>query len=108
MGSPMNDPGAPTLDRPKIPRGCFAVEDWNGEVLIFDPSAELEELCRVVVYAHDDLRVRIVGTYAPLAGRNEENFVRVRVDGVENENEHQEFDRDFVGIAKIVNVSCQS
>ena len=104
----MNDPQAQMSDRPKIPRGCFAVEDWNGEVLVFDPRAELEQLCRVVVYARDDLRVRIVGTYAPLAGRNEENFVRVRVDGMGDENEYQEFDRDFVGIAKIVDVSCQS
>jgi hypothetical protein len=85
----------------KVPRGCFAVPNWNGEVLIFDPTARLEPQCRVLVYKHDDLRVRTVGTYAPLRGHR--GRARVRVDEAAV-NVIQEFDRDLVTIVKIVNV----
>jgi hypothetical protein len=84
-------------DKLKIPRGCFAVPGWNGEVLIIDPRAKLEPLCGVLVYKHDDLRVRTVGTYAPLRGQTGAARVRVGEAAVE-------FDRGLVTIVKIVNV----
>jgi len=76
------------------------VPHWNGEVLIFDPRAKLEPLCRVLVYKHDDLRIRTVGIYAPRRGQT--RLVRIRVVEGENRDKIQEFWRDLVTIAKIV------
>jgi hypothetical protein len=66
----------------RVPRDCFAVPNWNGEILICDPRAELESLCRALVYLHDDVRVRIAGCAATAteAAVDHPNSRRLRVD----------------------------
>jgi len=91
-----------TSSERKIPRGCFAVPHWNGEVVVFDPRAKLEPLCCVLVYKKDDLRIRTVGIYTPRRGQT--RLVRIRVVESENQERILEFWRDLVTIAKIVDV----
>ena len=88
----------------RIPRGCFAVPNWNGDILICDPRSKLEDSCRVLVYRRDDLRVRIVGTYAPRSGQAQKRTVRVLVDGPGGEAQFQEFDSDYINVTRIVNI----
>jgi hypothetical protein len=89
---------------PRIPRGCFAVPYWNGDILICDPRSKLEVSCRVLVYLRDDLRVRVVGTYAPRSGQAQTRTVRILIDGAEGEAQYQEFDSDCISVTRIVNV----
>jgi hypothetical protein len=89
---------------PRIPRGCFAVPNWNGDILICDPRSKLEDSCRVLVYRRDDLRVRVVGTYAPRSGQAQTQTVRVLIDGAAGEAQYQEFDTEYVNVTRIVNV----
>jgi len=49
----------------QIPRGCFALRDWNEDVLIVDPRVPVRAFDRVLIYRPDDLRIRIAGTYVP-------------------------------------------
>jgi hypothetical protein len=86
---------------PRIPRGCFAVANWNGDILICDPRSKLEDSCRVLVHRRDDLRVRVVGTYAPRTGQAQTRTVRVLIDGAADA---QEFESDYMNVIRIVNV----
>ena len=89
---------------PRIPRGCFAVANWNGDILICDPRSKLEDACHVLVYRRDDLRVRVVGTYAPRLGQAPTRTVRVLIDGVAGAAGYQEFASDFMNVIPIVDV----
>ena len=91
-------------DAPRIPKGCYALPDCNGDTLICDPRAGLEKLSRLLVHWRDDLRIRLVGTYAPPAGRAETRFIRVRLDQATGSSSHHIFDKDLVTVMKIVNV----
>lgn len=68
----------------KVPRGCFGVSDWNGDLLIFDPNAPITQGCAVLVHLRDDLRVRFVGTY--IRKFAQQGTIRVRVDVGERAN----------------------
>ena len=89
---------------PRIPRGCFALANWNGDILICDPRSKLEDSCRVLVYRRDDLRVRVVGTYAPRSGQARSRTVRVLIDGAADAAGYQEFDSDYMNVIRIVDV----
>ncbi len=91
----------------KIPRRCFAVPDWNGDVLIFDPGAPLTPSCRVIVYLRDDLRVRIIGTYVPEVTDHQTGTIRVRLGQAEEGSAYREFDREIVSVARVVRVDCK-
>jgi len=89
---------------PRIPRGCFAVPNWNGDILICDPRSKLEVSCRVLVYRQGDLRVRVVGTYAPRSGQVHTRTLRVLIDRAAGAAQYQEFDSDSVNVTRIVYV----
>jgi hypothetical protein len=86
----------------KIPRGCFAVHDWNEDVLVVDPKAPVRPFDRVLVFRPDDLRIRIPGTYVPRRGTADRGTVRIRTEQGQDAGAYHEFDRELVAIAKIV------
>ena len=86
---------------PKIPRGCFALQDWNEDVLIVDPKAPVRAFDRVLIYRPDDLRIRIAGTYVPTGRAGDRGTVRIRVNQGRDGGGYHEFDRELVAVAKI-------
>src|ERR1700680_4272117 len=90
--------------KPKIPRGCFAVKDWNEDALIVDPKALVKASDLVLVYLPDDLRVRIVGTYTPRPATNGRGTIRIHVGEPQVAGGYHEFDRELIAVAKIVRV----
>jgi hypothetical protein len=88
----------------KVPRGCFSVRDWNGDVLIFDPRAPLTPACRVIVHLRDDFRLRLVATYVHEFVDRGSQTIRVRIDQGERGSSLLDFDRKVVEVAKIVHV----
>src|SRR5690349_13844898 len=89
---------------PRIPRGCIAVSNSNGDILICDPRSKLEDSCQVLVYRRDDLRVRVVGTYVARSSQAQTRTVRVLIHGAAGVAEYQEFDIDCINVIRIVNV----
>jgi hypothetical protein len=90
----------------KVPRGCFAVRDWNEDVLIFDPRVPVRALDRVLIYRHDDLRIRVVGRYVPKGTSGDRGTIRIRVDKGHDAGDYREFDRELVAVAKILRTVC--
>jgi hypothetical protein len=88
----------------KIPRGCYAVRDWNGDMLIFDPRAPLWRSCRVIVHRPDDLRVRITGTLVREATSQNPRIIRIRMDGQREAAAYQDFDCALVTVARVIGV----
>jgi hypothetical protein len=86
----------------RIPPGCFAVNDWNDDVLIVDPKALVRALDRVLVYRPDDLRVRITGTFLPSMRTVDQGTIRIRIERSNDAGGFYEFDRELVAIAKIL------
>jgi hypothetical protein len=87
---------------PKVPRGCFGIRDWNGDLLIFDPKAPITPGCRVLVYLRDDLRVRFVATF--IHEFAEHGTIRLRIDRPEEAGAIAEFDRNIIDIATVVRI----
>jgi hypothetical protein len=75
--------------------------DWNDDVLIVDPKAPIRALDRVLVYRHDDLRIRIAGTYVPRGRAGDRSTIRIRIDQGQDAGRFHEFDRELVEVAKI-------
>jgi hypothetical protein len=88
----------------KVPRGCFAVRDWNGDVVIFDPRAPMTPACRVVVHLRDDFRVRLVATFVREFVDQGTVMIRVRMDQGDGDTPCLDFDPKVVGVAKVVRV----
>jgi hypothetical protein len=86
----------------KIPRGCFALRDWNEDTLIVDPRAPVRALDRVLIYRPDDLRIRIAGTYVPKGRSEDRGSIRIHVNQGHDEGGYHEFDRELVAVAKIM------
>jgi hypothetical protein len=90
----------------KVPRGCFSVRDWNGDILIFDPRAPMTPACRVIIHLRDDFRVRLVATYVQESV--EHGTIRVRIDRDDAASAYVDFDRNVVKVAKVVRVDRNS
>jgi hypothetical protein len=90
----------------KVPRGCFSVRDWNGDILIFDPRAPMTPACRVIIHLRDDFRVRLVATYVQESV--EQGTIRVRIDRDDAASAYVDFDRNVVKVAKVVRVDRNS
>jgi hypothetical protein len=90
----------------KVPRGCFSVRDWNGDVLIFDPRAPMTPACRVIIHLRDDFRVRLVATYVQESV--EHGTIRVRIDRDDASSAYVDFDRNVVKVAKVIRVDRNS
>ena len=88
----------------KVPRGCFSVRDWNGDILIFDPRAPMTPACRVIIHLRDDFRVRLVATYVQESV--EHGTIRVRIDRDDAGSAYVDFDRNVVRVAKVVRVDA--
>jgi hypothetical protein len=86
----------------KVPRGCFGIRDWNGDLLIFDPKAPITPGCRVLVYLREDLRVRFVATF--IHEFAEHGTIRLRIDRPEEVGAIAEFDRSIIDIATVVRI----
>jgi hypothetical protein len=86
----------------KVPRGCFSVRDWNGDILIFDPRAPMTPGCGVIIHLRDDFRVRLVATYVQESV--EHGTIRVRIDRDDAVSAYVDFDRNVVKVAKVVRV----
>ena len=87
-----------------VPRGCFGVRDWNGDLLIFDPKAPITPGCRVLVYLRDDLRVRFVATF--IHEFTEHGTIRLRIDRHDEASTIAEFDRSTIEVATVVRVDA--
>ena len=86
----------------QIPRGCFALRDWNEDVLVVDPRVPVRAFDRVLIYRPDDLRIRIAGTYVPRGADEDRGTIRIYVDPPRDEGGYHEFDRELLAVAKIV------